>query len=536
MTTQATMPHPPAPQAGRDGFAQLVRAEWTKLRTVRGWVIGLVVAALVMAGIGLLIAVGGSSSCQQVGGGPTRHGRACGPTFTVGPGGEPVTDSFYFVRQPLTGNGSITVRVTSLSGRIPPANGDVPLSPNVSPDTRPGLVPWAKSGLIVKESTRPGSAYAAIMVTADHGVRLQDNYTSDTAGQPGAVSAASPHWLRLTRSGDMVTGYDSADGTHWTRVGTVQVAGLSPTVQAGLFTASPAYQSITSNFGGGTSGSVLPSQATGVFDHVSRSGRWPAGAWSGGYVDAAGGSGVGGYHQAGGRFTVTGSGDIAPIVSGADQGQTLTISNLLVGTFAGLIGVLVVAAMFITAEYRRGLIRTTLAASPRRGRVLAAKALVIGAVTFVIGLVAATAGVTLGAQIARHNAYVFPATWTTELRVVAGTAALLAVAAVLALALGAALRRSVAAVSIVVVAIVLPYILSVASVLPVGVLDWLLRLTPAAAFAVQQAAPQYPQVTALYSPGTGYFPLAPWAGFAVLCAWTAIAFGLAVVLIRRRDA
>ena len=536
MTTQATMPHPPAPQAGRDGFAQLVRAEWTKLRTVRGWVIGLVVAALVMAGIGLLTAVGGSSSCQQVGGGPARSGRACGPTFTVGPGGEPVTDSFYFVHQPLTGNGSITVRVTSLTGRIPPANGNPPLSPNASPDTRPGLVPWAKSGLIIKKSTRPGSAYAAIMVTADHGVRLQGNYTSDTAGQPGAVSAASPRWLRLTRSGDMITGYDSADGVHWTQVGIVQLAGLSPAVQAGLFTASPAYQSISSNFGGGTSGSILPSQATGVFDHVSRSGRWPTGTWSGDYVDAGGGSGVGGYHQAGGRFAVTGSGDIAPVISGSDQGQTLTISNLLVGTFAGLIGVLVVAAMFITAEYRRGLIRTTLAASPRRGRVLAAKALVIGAVTFVVGLAAAAAAVILGTQIGRSRAYVFPATWTTELRVVVGTAGLLAVAAVLALALGAVLRRSVATVTILVVAIVLPYILSVASVLPVGVLDWLLRLTPAAAFAIQQAAPQYPQVTALYSPGTGYFPLVPWAGFAVLCAWTALVFGLALVLIRRRDA
>ena len=210
---------------------------------------------------------------------------------------------------------------------------------------------------------------------------------------------------------------------------------------------------------------------------------------------------------------MTGSGDIAPVIAGSDAsgGPSLTISNLLVGSFAGLIGVLVIAAMFITTEYRRGLIRTTLAASPRRGRVLAAKALVIGAVTFVVGLAAAAAGVILGTQIARHRAYLFPATWTTELRVVAGTAALLAVAAVLALALGAVLRRSVATVTIVVVAIVLPYILSVASVLPVGVLDWLLRITPAAAFAVQQAVPQYPQVTALYSPGTGYFPLAPWA-------------------------
>jgi len=49
MTTQATTAHPPAPQSGRDGFAQLVRAEWTKLRTVRGWIIGLVIAALVIA-------------------------------------------------------------------------------------------------------------------------------------------------------------------------------------------------------------------------------------------------------------------------------------------------------------------------------------------------------------------------------------------------------------------------------------------------------------------------------------------------------
>ena len=69
------------------------------------------------------------------------------------------------------------------------------------------------------------------------------------------------------------------------------------------------------------------------------------------------------------------------------------------GAFAGLIAVVVVAAMFITAEYRRGLIRTTLAASPRRGRVLAAKAIVIGSVTFVAGLAAAAVAVPLGAQM-----------------------------------------------------------------------------------------------------------------------------------------
>ena len=55
------------------------------------------------------------------------------------------------------------------------------------------------------------------------------------------------------------------------------------------------------------------------------------------------------------------------------------MADTLVGTFAGLIAVLVVGTMFITAEFRRGLIRVTLTASPRRSRVLAAKAIVLGA-------------------------------------------------------------------------------------------------------------------------------------------------------------
>jgi ABC-type transport system involved in multi-copper enzyme maturation permease subunit len=533
MTAGTITPYQPGEQAGRDGFAQVLRAEWTKFRTVRGWVIGMTVAVLVTAGIGLFAAGATSSSCQSTSGssgGPARSGQGCMTIPPVGPGGEAVSDSFYFVRQPLAGNGSITVQITSLTGLIPSRNG-------TGLGTRPGLVPWAKAGIIIKESTQPGSAYAAMMVTADHGVRMQDNYTNDTAGQPGAVSPASPRWLRLTRSGDTITGYDSADGTHWTQVGNVHLAGLPSTVQAGLFAASPAYQAISENFGGGENGIIAPSQDTAVFDHLSRSGAWPAGTWTGDYIGAADGSGIGGYHQASSRFTVTGSGDIAPAVTGQAGDVGTTITNHLVGTFAGLIAVIVVATIFITAEYRRGLIRITLTASPRRGRVLAAKAIVIGSVTFVAGLAAAAAAVTFGAQLANaRGSYVYPVPWPTELRIIVGTGLLIALAAVLALALGTILRRSAAAVTLVIVAIVLPYLLGVASILPVSASDWLLRITPAAAFAIQQAIPQYPQVTALYSPSSGYFPLAPWAGLAVLCAYAALALGLAVVLLRRRDA
>jgi hypothetical protein len=86
------------------GFASLLHAEWTKFRTVRGWVIAMIVAALVTVGFGLI----GQESCGTV------NNAAC--TLPLGPGGEAVADSFYFVRQPLAGNGSITVRVTSLTG------------------------------------------------------------------------------------------------------------------------------------------------------------------------------------------------------------------------------------------------------------------------------------------------------------------------------------------------------------------------------------------------------------------------------------
>ena len=529
MTVGTITPYTPGQQTGRDGFAQLLRAEWTKFRTVRGWVIGLVIAVLVMVGLGLFGAGGSSSSCQSTSGGPARSNQGCFTAPPVGPGGEAVSDSFYFVRQPLSGNGSITVRITSLTGQIPSGNRPVL-------GTRPGLVPWAKAGIIIKASTQPGSAYAAMMVTADHGVRMQDNFTGDTAGLPGAVTVSDPRWLRLTRSGDTITGYDSADGTHWTQVGTVASAGLPPTVQAGLFAASPAYQAISYGLGGGENGIVAPSRDTAVFDHVSRSGTWPVGTWTGDYIGAADSSGIGGYRQAGGRFTVTGSGDIAPAVAGQGGSASLTAAVFLVGTFAGLIAVIVVAAMFITAEYRRGLIRTTLTASPRRGRVLAAKAVVVGSVAFVAGLAAAAAAVIFGTQLARSRSYVYPVSSLTELRMIVGTAALLAVAAVLALAVGTMLRRSAAAVTVVIVVIVLPYFLSVTSVLPAGAADWVLRITPAAAFAVQQAMPQYPQVTAIYSPASGYYPLAPWAGFAVLCGWAAIAVVLAQVLLRRRDA
>ncbi len=477
-------------------------------------------------------------------GGPLRTGKACLPYVPHGPGGEIVSDSFYFVHQPLTGNGSITARVTSLTGKHANLNAG-PVQVGNGPGLVSGLQPWSKAGIIIKQSTHQGSAYAAMMVTGSNGVQMQYNYTGDSAGMPGKVSAARPRWLRLTRSGDMITGYDSADGTHWTKVSTVQLTGLRATVQVGMFATSPGY-TVTQNSFGGSSNNGSPAQATGVFDHVSLTGAAPGGTWAGTAVGGGGPVGQGpgpapgqpAFGHSGGTFTLTGSGDIAPVTPGPGSSlPTITIEQSLAGAFLGLIAIVVVAAMFFTSEYRRGLIRTTLAATPRRGAVLAAKAVVIGGVAFVVGLIASVISIVVGVpKEENHGMVLLTVSALTEVRVIVGTAAVLAVAAVFALALGAMLRRSAAAIAIAVVTVVLPFLLAGLNIVPSGVGNWLLSVTPTAGLAIQQSIPRYAQVTTTVSAVRGYWPLSPYAGFAVLCLWAAAALGLAFVVLRRRDA
>ncbi|NUR85194.1 MAG: ABC transporter permease subunit, partial [Nonomuraea sp.] len=456
-------------------------------------------AVLVTVALGVLSASGSHSSC-----GRDDVESAC-PAAPVGPGGEAVNDHFFFVHRSLTGDGSITARVSSMTGRIR------------LPDERPGvrretegLVPWAKAGLMVKDGVRQGSSYAAVMLTGDHGVRMQYDFTHDIPGEPGG----SPRWLRLTRTGDTLTGYSSADGVTWAKAGEVRLPALPDTVRAGLFAASPGDLTVTRADFGGSIVADRFSETTGVFDQVGLTGG-ASGDWRHDDVGVDRGPDgqphhPGRFSRAGGTFSVTGVGDVGPL------GDGTRIEAPLTGVLAGLIAVITVAALFMTAEYRRGLIRTTLVASPRRGRVLAAKALVIGAVAFVAGLVAAGVTVPAGVRILRANGnVVLPVSTFTEVRVVAGVAALFAVTAVLAVALGALLRGSAAAVTTALALVVLPHILATASVLPVGVSQWLLRLTPAAGFAVQQSIPEYAHVLGYYSPQAGYYPLPPWAGLAV---------------------
>lgn len=515
MTTLSPPPATGRPERG--AFGRVLHAEWTKFRTVRGWVLGSAGALVAIVVVGLL-ATGASSK-----------GGLDVSKLPVGPSGAAVNDAFFFMHQPLNGDGGITVSVSSLTGRIASA----------PTQDKPGLAPWAKAGVIVKDSLEPGSSYAAMMVTGDHGVRMQYDYTHDTAGLPGAVSAEAPRWLRLQRSGDTVTGYQSTNGDEWAEVGTAHIPGLSRSPQVGLFVTSP---SATEETGTGTG--FVPAVATGTFGSPILSGGWSGDAWEDRQVSNSAGTN-GSYSRttkgeaasSGAGYRITGAGDIAPVVGGPAAGGVRNVSDFLVGAFAGLVMMVVVATGYMTVEYRRGLIGVTFAASPRRGHVLVTKALVVGCAAFLAGTFAAAVIVPLGGARSLANGFpVLTVPSSTQLRVVVGTGLLLAAAGVFALSVGAILRRSAVTITVVVVGMVLPYLLATASVLPPAASDWLLKVTPAAGFAIQQTATHYDQVVTVYAPAGGYFPLSPWEGFAVLCAYAAASFGAALFLIRRRDA
>ena len=364
------------------------------------------------------------------------------------------------------------------------------------------------------------------MATGSHGVRFQDNYTHD---QHGPITNSFPRWLRLSRTGDTLTGYDSTNDRTWTTIGTAHLSGLPATVIVGLFVTSPV------SFEGSSSGA--PTQATATFDHVALDANDTTDTWQSrsigtGPQDFYPTLGSGSAQRPNNIFVVTGSGDIAAAV-GLVGGDTAS-DSLLFGLIVAVTVIIVIAAMFITVEYRRGLIRTTFTSTPRRGRVLAAKAVVIGVVTFVIGALAAAVAVPLGEHLLNTNGnYVFPASALTVARIIAGSGALVAVTAVAVLALGTILRR---------VPVPSPPASSCSSCptssarSPPAARTWLFRLTPAAGFSVLGAFPRSALVSYPYTLRNGYYPLAPWAGLLVLCAYAAATLAIATSMLRRRDA
>jgi ABC-2 type transport system permease protein len=192
------------------------------------------------------------------------------------------------------------------------------------------------------------------------------------------------------------------------------------------------------------------------------------------------------------------------------------------GMVLAQLAIVVLGVLCISSEYSSGMIRTSLIAVPKRGRVLAAKALVFAVVTFVVGEVTCLAAFFLGQALitghAPHAALGDPGV----ARAVLGGGLYLAALAVLSVATGALLRHAAAAITCMIAALlVLPLI---AQVLPDS---W---RNPVTEFWPTQAGSQ---LTSVYHSA---HTLQPWPGFGVMCVFVAIVYAIAWTLLDRRDA
>jgi ABC-type transport system involved in multi-copper enzyme maturation permease subunit len=185
---------------------------------------------------------------------------------------------------------------------------------------------------------------------------------------------------------------------------------------------------------------------------------------------------------------------------------------------AGVLGVLL-----ITSEYASGLIRTTLAAVPRRLPTLWGKAGVLTAAVLAVSIPAAVAVFVAGQSILGRQHLSVSLGAPGVVRALIGSALYLAVAGLLGLALGTLLRSTAGGIAALFgLLFAIPIVVGF---LPGSLSDQIGKYLPGAAgHAVTTVHPD--PVTSL----------GPWTGFGVFCTYAAVLLGFGAVRMRRGDA
>lgn len=222
-----------------------------------------------------------------------------------------------------------------------------------------------------------------------------------------------------------------------------------------------------------------------------------------------------------------------------EQQRMLTVQVATLGVnFTQLIAA-VLGVLVIGGEYGTGMIRSTLTAAPGRLGAYAAKAIVLGVTTLVVGAVgiALTAVVTLPILAAKG---LDPQLGSADVLLpMLGGAGYLALVAVLAFAVGAMLRNTAGGLATALgLLLVLPIVLQIMYGVTQGA--WLynvMQFLPSTAggrvFAYQGSTQQS---MADSMADQGMLTLEPWQGLLVLLAWVAVALIGGALLLRRRDA
>jgi chitodextrinase len=123
-------------------------------------------------------------------------------------------DEFHYAYRPLTGDGTLTARVTSIT------NGNV----------------WSKVGLMIRESAAANSRHGTMYIGAGKGASFQYrvNNAGTSAGDNGDTVLTIPRWIRVQRQGDTIIGWFSSDGVTWTQRGAMTLNGLPSSVLIGV--------------------------------------------------------------------------------------------------------------------------------------------------------------------------------------------------------------------------------------------------------------------------------------------------------------
>ena len=200
-------------------------------------------------------------------------------------------------------------------------------------------------------------------------------------------------------------------------------------------------------------------------------------------------------------------------------------SYSLSGFFLAQLAIGVLGVLVMTGEYATGSIRSTLAAAPQRLAVLAAKSGVFAAVAFAAALASSFAAFFLGQAIFAGNGIQAHLSDPGALRSVFGAALYLAASGLLALALGALIRRTAGAIAALIGLVIF---------LPIAV-----GALPAA--WQNHVNPYLPTVAGQVIIGrTKFTPaghlLSPWAGFAVFCGYALATLIAAAIALYQRDA
>lgn len=216
-------------------------------------------------------------------------------------------------------------------------------------------------------------------------------------------------------------------------------------------------------------------------------------------------------------------------VSGVTRGGDTTKLSVS-GVYLGQLVVAALAAIAISDEYATGMIRVTLAATPRRIAVLMAKAANLASLTAVTGVAAVAGCLAIGRLMLpsegldpAHGYALISLGSAATARAALGTVIYLVLIALLSLSVATLIRDTAVSIGALVALLYMPPLLA-------RIVGGMLGRR------IEEIAPMSAGLSIQATTHLHSLPIRPWAGLGVVAGWTASSLLLATMIWRVRDA